>query len=145
MMNTTISTQASRRHLFYTLSCMICLLAIFASVMFVAPEAAFCADDTAAGAIESAVTEMATQIYTTMRKVITPIAIVCFAYAGFQFVCGGKGGTEKARVGLIGGVVAIMLVVFAPLIGREVSGWVADFGGGGLAGFNSLAGGTIPE
>lgn len=109
--------------------------------VFITPDTAFCADDASStsDAVSEAVNTLATNIYVTMRKIITPLSICSFAAAGFYFLFGGRSGTEKARTAMLAGVIGIMLVVFAPLIGKEISGWVNGYGGGSLSDYNNLA------
>lgn len=92
----------------------------------------------AAEAIETAIEEMANQIYQTMRSIITPLTIIGFAWAGFQFLLGGNQGTEKARKILIGAGIGLALVVFAPLFGQAIATWFAASGTGNLSDYNPL-------
>ncbi len=122
------------------LCCMmlICFLSLAAN-----PAIAFCTEGEgnvdAGAAISQAINQVAAKIYTTMRQIITPAVIVAFAFAGFQFILGGSQGPEKARKYIIGGLVAMVLVIFAPLFGQAVALWFAAFGGGDLSQFNPLA------
>lgn len=92
----------------------------------------------AADAIETGITEMANQIYKTMRSIITPLTIIGFAWAGFQFLLGGNQGTEKARKILMGAGIGLALVVFAPLFGQAIATWFASSGTGDLSQYNPL-------
>lgn len=108
--------------------CSVCLLGT-SSVAFCAPTTATqpgatapAGDlNTAAGEIQTAVETMTEAIYTTMRKIITPIVIVAFGFAGFNFLLGGPQGTEKARKGVIAAIAGMAIVLFAPLFGKAVA------------------------
>lgn len=132
MINITSRHESVTKIIALMLCCVLCMTLFMTLNMKVA----FC--DEAVDAISDAVSQMSTKIYTTMRKIITPLAAVAFAFAGIQFIVGGKSGTEKARVIMIGAVIAIGLVIFAPLIANEVASWGVGFGGGDLSGYNPL-------
>ena len=118
----------------------LCVMFLFCAMMVLTPETAFCEEttSTASNQIASAVETMATQIYKTMRSIITPIAICGFGFAGFQFVLGGASGAEKARKAVIGAVISLCMVIFAPLFGQAIATWFSGFGGGDLSSFNPL-------
>lgn len=123
--------------------CMVlCCIFIMSIVLFSSAAISLCTEGdataSAANAIEAAINEMANQIYKTMRSVITPLTIIGFAWAGFQFLLGGSQGTEKARKILIGSAVGLALVVFAPLFGQAIATWFAASGTGNLTDYNPL-------
>lgn len=135
--------KSNKREFYNVFAMMLMACMMFSILSFFAPSIAFCeetgsATDQAASVMVDVGNKLATQIYGTIRKVITPLAIVIFACAGCQFIFGGTRGFERAKV-LVGcGFAAILLVAFAPLIGQEVSGWVSSFGGGDLSQYNNL-------
>lgn len=123
--------------------CMVmCCVLILSVFMLGTASVAMCtgsnATTSAATAIEDGINEMANQIYKTMRSIITPITIIGFAWAGFQFLLGGAQGTEKARKILMGSAIGLALVVFAPLFGQAVATWFASSGTGDLSDYNPL-------
>lgn len=127
---------------------LLCCIVLTGFVMLCTSGIAFCtggeatpgdATDAAADAISNAVNQMATKIYQTMRSIITPIVIVAFGFAGFQFLMGGAQGTEKARKTMIGSCIGLAIVIFAPLFGQAIATWFAASGGGDLSQYNPLA------
>lgn len=85
------------------------------------------------------ITDMSSQIYTTMRAVAIPI-IACFvAYAGFCALTGGARGVEKCVDILKKCVAAACLVAFAPLLAQQLGNWVKNSGTGDLSEYNPLA------
>lgn len=136
-------TAVNIRSVFMVLCCVI----LIAVAMVGNSQVAYCtaAADPATGssdpasAIQTGITQMATQIYTTMRAIITPLTIIAFAFAGFQFLTGGNQGTEKAKKTLMAGGVGLALVIFAPLFGQAIATWFAGSGTGDLGQYNPLA------
>lgn len=126
------------RNLFLILCCVL----FVAVVMLGTSGVAYCDEDDpgseAGTAISTSVSAMATQIYKTMRAIITPLVIVAFAFAGFQFLLGGKNGTEKARNTLFGAAFGLAIVIFAPLFGQAIATWFAGSGTGDLTEYNPL-------
>lgn len=128
------------------LSVFLCLCLCLTMVMAGNIQVAFCEDteegdkDTSsiADTIEGIVNLGATEIYGIMRAIIIPIVICFIAYAGLLFLGGGTQGTDKARKVCIGCFAAIMFVAFAPIIGNQVGGWVADSYDGDLGAYNPL-------
>lgn len=100
--------------------------------------AAYCSEAEGAEAIGDLVETVAEKIYTLFRQIVTPIVICMFAYAGFQFLLGGNRGTEKARSILFGACIGLILVAFAPIIGKEFAKWFVNYGGGSFSGYNPL-------
>ena len=125
------------RFLSISLCVCLCLMLFLTAGM----DVAFCAeDDASAGidAIEDVVTLAAGKIYQIIRAVIIPIVIVAIAYAGLSFLVGGSRGTETARKYMIGAFIAIILVVFAPIIGNEVGKWFSSYGSDSFNNYNPL-------
>lgn len=124
----------------FTVLCCIMLVSV---MMLGTSTVAYCSNtgttNNPGDAIQSGITEMATQIYTTMRAIITPLTIIAFAFAGFQFLTGGNQGTEKAKKTLIAGGMGLALVIFAPLFGQAIATWFASQGSGSLDQYNPLA------
>lgn len=121
------------------LAAAMCCVLVLSLCMMGTIGASLCTATTAAAdAIETAIEEMANQIYKTMRSIITPLTIIGFAWAGFQFLLGGNQGTEKARKILMGAGIGLALVVFAPLFGQAIATWFAASGTGNLSEYNPL-------
>lgn len=118
----------------------LCVMFLFCAMMVLTPQIAYCEENTSAATnqIASAVETTANWIYKTMRAIITPISICAFGFAGFQFILGGASGAEKARKAIIGAVVSLCLVIFAPLFGQAIATSFSGFGGGDLSSFNPL-------
>lgn len=122
----------------------LCVMFLFCAMMVLTPQIAYCEDgegentSNASNQIASAVETTANWIYKTMRAIITPISICAFGFAGFQFILGGASGAEKARKAIIGAVVSLCLVIFAPLFGQAIATSFSGFGGGDLSSFNPL-------
>ena len=130
------------------LSVFLCLFLCLSMVLVSNAQVAFCKTTetepdkeaaSMAGTIEGVINLGATEIYGIMRAIIIPIVICFIAYAGLLFLAGGTQGTDKARKIFIGCFCAIMFVAFAPVIGNQVGGWVADSYGGDLGSYNPLA------
>jgi len=143
----TLRNPARKRNLRQILSlccCVLCLMVFMLSETTVA----YCAEedagagenatDQAASAISSAVNELATKIYQTMRTVISPLTILAFAVAGFYFLLGGAQGTEKARRTAVAAFMGLIIVIFAPVFGQAVASWFSGYGQGNLANYNPL-------
>lgn len=119
------------------LCCVMCCSAFVMSNIHVA----FCETDAEVDAAESigaAVDDVTDNIYQTMREVVIPICIVVIAAAGFYFVFGGNQGTEKARKVIIGAAVFLILVVFAPVIGKSLGEMFSSQGSGEWSSYNPL-------
>lgn len=124
--------------------CCLMLCCLFTgTVMLGTMDVAYCEESDTAGeaanAIEQAVTTTATQIYKTMRAIITPLVICSFAYAGFLFFLGGSQGTEKARKVAVTSLIGLVFVIFAPEIGQAIATWFKGSGGDDLSNFNPYA------
>lgn len=123
---------------------VLCCVLLVAVAMVGTSQVAYCTTTPAASttnpgdAIQAGITEMATQIYTTMRAIITPLTIIAFAFAGFQFLTGGTQGTEKAKKTLMAGGMGLALVIFAPVFGQAIATWFQAQGGGTLDQYNPL-------
>lgn len=131
------------------LAAVLCCILIMSVCMMANSTIAYCSNTTgnntntnattaASTAIETAIEDMANQIYKTLRSIITPITIIGFAWAGFQFLLGGSQGTEKARKIIMGAGIGLALVVFAPLFGQAIATWFAASGTGNLSNYNPL-------
>lgn len=124
------------------LSVFLCVCLCLMLFLTAGMDVAFCAEegDAASGidAIEDVVTLAAGKIYQIIRAVIIPIVIVAIAYAGLSFLVGGSRGTETARKYMIGSFIAIILVVFAPIIGNEVGKWFSSYGSDTFNSYNPL-------
>ncbi len=136
-----ISSVSNRKTLSRMLVYMLCLTLCVSMVMVGSMSVAFCTDDVAGAgdAIQGAVSGMTEQIYSVMRAIIIPMCIIALAFAGFQFLVGGTQGAEKARKAVIGVVLAIAFIVFAPLFGKAIGSWVKDEGTGDWDGYNPLS------
>lgn len=125
MKKTLIHNTNFKRATTLMLSCMLCLTLFMTLSMNVA----FCDEGGDPFAqITDAVTTSSENIYNLIRTVVSPIAAVLFAYAGLQFLLGGKGGTEAARKIFWNGVAAILIVAFAPMIANVVANIGKNFG-----------------
>ena len=135
----TLRSTNKKRNLNAILSVICCVLCLSIFMLGTAT-VAYCDDvtDEAAAAISTAITEMSTKIYQTMRSIITPLTIIAFAFAGFQFLLGGAQGTEKARKTAIGAGIGLAVVIFAPVFGQAVATWFSSNGQGDLSGYNPL-------
>lgn len=96
-------------------------------------------DPTVGNVFVDMVTDMSSQLYTTMRALIIPI-IACFVgWAGFCALTGGARGVEQCVSILKKCFAAACLVAFAPLLAQQVGMWVKDSGAGDLGSYNPLA------
>lgn len=86
----------------------------------------------------SMLTDMASQLYITIRGVVIPVIIVCVAYAGICAVTGGSKGVDQCVSILKKCFIAVVIVAFAPLIGQQIGNWVANSGTGDLGQYNPL-------
>ena len=129
------------------LALVMCLMMAMSTMMLGTSTVAYCADEniavtpsteTAANTIADSVEEMAGWVYVSMRAIATPITIIVFAYAGFQFLVGGASGTEKARKAVFAGIGGLALVAFAPVLGNAVAGWLVNSFDGDLGNYNPL-------
>lgn len=133
------------------LALVMCLMMAMSAMMLGTSTVAYCADETtvatnpaspstqaAANNIATSVEQMAGMIYTTMRAIATPITIIVFTYAGFQFLVGGASGTEKARKACFAGIFGLALVAFAPVLGQAVASWLVNSFDGDLGSYNPL-------
>jgi amino acid transporter len=134
------------------LALVMCLMMAMSTMMLGTTTVAYCADENspattgpaspstqaAANSIASSVEQMAGMIYTTMRAIATPITIIVFTYAGFQFLVGGASGTEKARKACFAGIFGLALVAFAPVLGQAVASWLVNSFDGNLGNYNPL-------
>lgn len=123
-----------------TVAMMLCCM-MFCSVFLLGTSSVALCDDleNAAGEIQNAITIMTETIYTTMRKIITPIVIVALGFAGFQFLLGGNQGTEKARKAIIAACIGLALVLFAPLFGKAIATAFMSSGSGDFSSYNPIA------
>jgi predicted cobalt transporter CbtA len=137
------------------LALVMCLMMAMSTMMLGTSTVAYCADENtnkntneniavtpsteaAANTIADSVEEMAGWVYVSMRAIATPITIIVFAYAGFQFLVGGASGTEKARKAVFAGIGGLALVAFAPVLGNAVAGWLVNSFDGDLGNYNPL-------
>lgn len=77
---------------------------------------------TAAGAIETGIKNGTMQIYKIIQAIIIPIAAVIFAVNGIKML-GGEREMESAKKTMIICVVAIAVVLLAPVIVNQVGSW----------------------
>lgn len=131
------SKQRMIQQLTSIVTCCAMMLGMF---MFMTVSTAFCTGTNTAGQnIQNAVNDGANQIFTVMRAIVTPICIVLFGFAGFQFLLGGQQGTEKARKTIFAAVLGLALVLLAPLFGQAVATWFANSAPNDLKDYNPLA------
>lgn len=137
----TISTYRNDAVLLRTIALMLCCIMCCSIFVMGNTSLALCAPDPTTSVAEDigdAVEDVTENIYSTMRKIVIPICIVVIAAAGFYFVLGGSQGTEKARKVIIGAVVFLILVVFAPVIGKSLGDMFSSQGAGEWGGYNPL-------
>lgn len=143
-MNALLEQNERKRNVIRTLALFLCCMMFLSVIAFGTADVAYCEpDDTKpvedpGAQIEYAVNEMTTKIYVTMRRIITPITICFLALSGFQFLFGGRQGTEKARTMFIASFAGIALVVFAPLFANAIASWFASSGAKDLSEYNPL-------
>lgn len=138
----TISTNRNDAVLLRTIALMLCCIMCCSIFVMGNTSLALCAPtdptNSVAEDIGGAVEDVTENIYSTMRKVVIPICIVVIAAAGFYFVLGGSQGTEKARKVIIGAVIFLVLVVFAPVIGKSLGDMFSEQGAGEWGSYNPL-------
>lgn len=139
---TTTRNETMRRMIALFVCCMMCFMVFFAT----SSQIAFCTEPTtapvsggaAADSIEGAVNVITETAYDIMRSIITPLCIVWVCYAGFQFLFGGQRGSDSARKTLIHSVVALVIVVFAPVLVKTVAEAFINQGTSDWSSYNPL-------
>ena len=116
------------------------LMAVLATLAMTTTVLTFCDNDAAniSNLFVSMLTDMASQLYVTIRGVIIPVIIVCVAYAGICAITGGSKGVDQCISILKKCFVAVVIVAFAPLIGQQIGNWVSNSGTGDLGNYNPL-------
>lgn len=136
----TLEASATKNRMIQQLTSIVtCCAMLLGMFMFMTVSTAFCSNTTAGDNIQNAVNDGANQIFTVMRAIVTPICIILFGFAGFQFLLGGQQGTEKARKTIFAAVLGLALVLLAPLFGQAVATWFANSATGSLDNYNPLA------
>lgn len=129
-------TTISRKTMTQIMALTLCVFAFVGVVLMGTAATAFCADDLSS--ISDAVSNLTNQAYELMRNIIVPCCIVALTYAGFQFLFGGNQGSEKARKVVIGCILALCFVVFAPMIVSTVASMVKSEGTKNWGSYNPL-------
>lgn len=133
--NTINKNQNTRR----SIAAVLCCMMLFSAFILAPGARTFCSGAGEAGnAIMNMISDMSSQIYTTMRGIIIPVVICFVAYAGLCFLTGGSRGVDKGIGILKYCFLAVVFVAFAPLLGQQIGNWVASSGTGDLSGYNPL-------
>lgn len=77
----------------------------------------------AADSIESRIAGGMQDVYKVIIAVCVPIAVIAFAFAGFQAFAGGEKGMEKAKKTALYTIIALGIILLAPIIINQVAGW----------------------
>lgn len=120
-------TESNRKFLYQAAALTLCIVLLVGIFMLGSTTVAFCADD-AGETIQSAVSEVTKKIYSVMRVIVVPLAIVAVGFAAFQFFFGGNQGPEKAKKAIIAAGAGIGIVVFAPVIINTIASAVSGSG-----------------
>ena len=120
MTNLQLSLQANQ-HKFYKLWRVAMVLTMCIS-MFCALSCTVFADDGIVSNIASGMGEM----FQILRAIVIPVAVIALVFAGYQVLMGGEKGMETAKKTVVSIIVAVALVMVAPLILEQVAGWFGD-------------------
>lgn len=133
---------------FLVIALCLCLgLSVF---MFSNVEVAFCENTTSssggsgttsmANSISGIITLGSSKIYSIFRAILIPILIIIVTYNGLLLLGGGPQSVEKAKKNLILSFVGSILIIFAPLIGKELGDWLNSSSSysGNLGDYNPL-------
>lgn len=119
-----------------------CLFMFMSFVMVSNLSVAYCADtQTMADSITDIITLGASKIYSIFRAILIPIVICLLGYNGLLILGGSPQSITTAKKQLIGLFIGSVLIVFAPVIGKEVGGWLNNSSAftGDLGDYNPLA------
>lgn len=129
------SNLPSKKEITRFLALTMCLFLCVSMWMICNMNTAFCADPTTtttpstntstmAKSISDVITLGASKIYSIFRAIVIPIVIAIIGYAGLLLLGGSAQSMTKAKTVLIYCFIGTVLIVFAPLIGNEVGGWL---------------------
>lgn len=76
-----------------------------------------------ADSIESKIAGGMQDVYKVIIAICVPIAVIAFAFAGFQAFAGGEKGMEKAKKTALYTIIALGVILLAPIIINQVAGW----------------------
>lgn len=143
----------SKKEIVSFLALAMCLFLCVSLFMTINLNVAYCADtntntntntttntNAMAQSISDVITLGATKIYSIFRAIVIPIVIAIIGYSGLLLLGGSAQSMTKAKTVLIYCFIGTVLIVFAPLIGKEVAGWLNDSStySGDLGDYNPL-------
>lgn len=122
----------------------LCLFMFMSFVMVSNLGVAYCAGtstQTMADSITDIITLGASKIYSIFRAILIPIVICLLGYNGLLILGGSPQSITTAKKQLIGLFVGSIIIVFAPVIGKEVGNWMNNSSAftGDLGDYNPLA------